>query len=196
MSSRDQILQSIKVNKPALTDLPALPQIPKDPEAFVKTRKFIQIFEGIGGKIYEVKNYDLLLEHLNKLIESGKKVISLVPLIGEGNSSINPADTAAQLETLDTAFVEASWGVAENGAVWFNESQLVNRLLPFICQHLVILLHTGNLLSDMHEAYQKIQIDKEGYGLFIAGPSKTADIEQSLVIGAHGARSATIYLMS
>jgi L-lactate dehydrogenase complex protein LldG len=47
----------------------------------------------------------------------------------------------------------------------------------------------------MHHAYQKIDIAKGGFGIFIAGPSKTADIEQSLVIGAHGARTATIYVL-
>ena len=47
----------------------------------------------------------------------------------------------------------------------------------------------------MHQAYDSIDVAKEGFGAFIAGPSKTADIEQSLVIGAHGARSATIYVI-
>jgi L-lactate dehydrogenase complex protein LldG len=80
--------------------------------------------------------------------------------------------------------------------VWVKESQMVNRLLPFICQHLVIVLEKKKLVATMHHAYQEINVFEEGFGVFIAGPSKTADIEQSLVIGAHGARSMTVYLLN
>jgi L-lactate dehydrogenase complex protein LldG len=44
----------------------------------------------------------------------------------------------------------------------------------------------------MHAAYEELGKVKSSFGLFLSGPSKTADIEQSLVIGAHGARSLTV----
>ena len=72
---------------------------------------------------------------------------------------------------------------------------MINRLVPFICQHLVLVIEKENLVDTLHQAYQKLDVSKEGFGAFIAGPSKTADIEQSLVIGAHGARSAVIYVI-
>ena len=56
-------------------------------------------------------------------------------------------------------------------------------------------LDKKDIVATMHHAYKKIDIEREGFGIFIAGPSKTADIEQSLVIGAHGARTATIYVV-
>lgn len=68
------------------------------------------------------------------------------------------------------------------------------RILPFVCQHLAIVLDSKDLVGNMHEAYGKIKPGSIGFGVFIAGPSKTADIEQSLVIGAHGPRSLTIFL--
>ena len=50
-------------------------------------------------------------------------------------------------------------------------------------------------VSDMHAAYARLAERPIGYGMFIAGPSKTADIEQALVIGAHGPRSCTVLLV-
>ena len=47
----------------------------------------------------------------------------------------------------------------------------------------------------MHEAYRRIAFNDYGYGTFISGPSKTADIAQVLVMGAQAARSATVLLL-
>ena len=47
----------------------------------------------------------------------------------------------------------------------------------------------------MHHAYDRIAQAEYPFGLFLAGPSKTADIEQSLVLGAHGSRSMTVFLL-
>lgn len=71
---------------------------------------------------------------------------------------------------------------------------MVKRVLPFIAQNLVIVLGISDIVPTMHEAYARIDVRDSGYGVFIAGPSKTADIEQSLVIGAHGPRSMTVVL--
>ncbi|MEJ7589840.1 MAG: LUD domain-containing protein, partial [Ferruginibacter sp.] len=117
------------------------------------------------------------------------------PQLGDVSTEINSSMHAGSLELVYKTYIQATIGVAENGAVWIYESQMKNRLLPFICQHLVIYLDVKNIVPTMHEAYELIDVAKEGYGVFLAGPSKTADIEQSLVIGAHGARSLLVYLI-
>lgn len=78
----------------------------------------------------------------------------------------------------------------------------------FISEHLVILLKKSEIVHNMHEAYARLSVpsgsaagpdtegfDHYGYGTFISGPSKTADIAQVLVMGAQAARSATILLL-
>ena len=97
----------------------------------------------------------------------------------------------AEVEVLE---IDGEFGVAENGAIWLLEDALPHRVAPFICQHLVI--NVSVIVPTMHAAYERLGEVKSGFGLFLAGPSKTADIEQSLVIGAHGARSLTVVLRS
>ena len=92
------------------------------------------------------------------------------------------------------AFFGGRFGVAENGAIWLEDDDLPHRILPFIAEHLILKLKTGNIVPDMHEAYNKLTDRDFGFGVFISGPSKTADIEQSLVYGAHGAKELTVLL--
>jgi L-lactate dehydrogenase complex protein LldG len=89
----------------------------------------------------------------------------------------------------------AHFGVAENGAVWLTDELMPDRVIPFICQHLVIVLKRSDILPTLVEAYQRIDDAKYAFGIFIAGPSKTADIEQSLVLGAHGPKTMTVLLI-
>lgn len=103
------------------------------------------------------------------------------------------ADTHA-MARLDVLVCPGEFGVAENGAVWLGESAMGLRAAPFLTQHLMLVLDRTAIVPDMHAAYDRLDVALEGYGVFVAGPSKTADIEQVLVIGAHGPRSLTVLL--
>ncbi len=190
MSSREKILSAITANKPALTTLPIinLEQVTNYDDLVAK---FITTLEGIGGKVVDLKGMEELLSQINNERNNGQVIISNL----NDDAMVNSNQSAIELESLDKAYLRADIGVAENGAVWLRESRIVNRLVPFICQHLVIVLEKEKLVATMHHGYQQVNVFEEGFGVFIAGPSKTADIEQSLVIGAHGARSMTVCLL-
>ena len=90
--------------------------------------------------------------------------------------------------------IDGKIGVAENGAVWI-EQDVKQRAIYFIAEKLVILLDKNKIVNNMHEAYKLIDTGEYGFGTFISGPSKTADIEQALVMGAHGARDVMVVLI-
>jgi L-lactate dehydrogenase complex protein LldG len=188
-TSRNKIVASIKAHQPELVALPVidLSQVITYADTF---KRFKNVLESIGGKVILVPNWEKVIEEK----KSENFTINTVAELGEITSGINKM-TATQLENLERIYVKGTLAVAENGAVWVYESQLLNRLTAFICQHLVLIINKKDIVDTLHQAYEKIEVNKEGFGLFIAGPSKTADIEQSLVIGAHGARSTTVYVI-
>ncbi len=102
----------------------------------------------------------------------------------------DPSDLAGT----DVAIVRGAFGVVENGAIWIPRA-FRHKAMLFIPEALVILLDRKQIVCNMHEAYARKDFDTYDFGSFIAGPSKTADIEQALVIGAHGARDVTVILL-
>jgi L-lactate dehydrogenase complex protein LldG len=191
MGTRETILQAVAANKPDLRDLPDMDfsmtiQYPD------LTQQFIQMIHAAGGQTYFKNAYQELQNDLASVKADGKFIINLLE---KPHSQDWAVLNASELETLDTCYLRAELAVAENGAMWISEKQMANRLIPFICQHLVIVLSPAIIVNNMHEAYQQIDVTAEGFGVFIAGPSKTADIEQNLVIGAHGARSLRVYVI-
>ena len=99
------------------------------------------------------------------------------------------------LDTLDVLVCETSLGVAENGAVWIASGDPVLRAALFLAASVVIVVAEENLVDDLHQAYERLDVHAHPYGAFIAGPSKTADIEQALVIGAHGPKELTLVVV-
>lgn len=186
MSSREKILASIKANKPAFVDMPVIPAF----EADGSLERFKTVLLGIGGHAVEVDSKANCQEVINTHYSDLKNVASRLV---SATVEIDARTSKDALEKVDLAVIEGEIGVAENGAIWVPEINMINRALPFITQHLVLVLAKQNVVANMHEAYKKLTTIGK-YGAFIAGPSKTADIEQALVIGAHGARSMMVIL--
>lgn len=187
MSSRESILTKIQALKHKPLPLPAVTDY--DFKGDLKTQ-FIRSIEGNKGEV-------IIENKLNEFIEINQytKVIALAKGFGRFNTEAMPTDPH-RLANIEVAILDGQFGVAENGAIWLTDENLGLRALPFITEHLVIVLKEDQLVGNMHQAYQKIGNQQSGFGLFIAGPSKTADIEQSLVIGAHGAKSLMVLVRS
>ena len=151
------------------------------------------VLEAIGGTLVMADDLQVVSNYvINNFKEGNKYITSIAEL--SGIEKINSQEDAHKLEDVEVAVINGAFGVAENSAIWLTASSVKIRVLPFICQHLVVILHSQNIVNNMHEAYERIAGEDYDYGVFIAGPSKTADIEQSLVLGAHGPKSMTVFL--
>lgn len=74
------------------------------------------------------------------------------------------------------------------------DEQLPSKVLPFIAQQLAVIIKKEDIVPTMHAAYDVIADNKHGYAAFIGGLSKTSDIVQSLVLGAHGPKGMTVFI--
>ncbi|AEV33013.1 hypothetical protein Oweho_2037 [Owenweeksia hongkongensis DSM 17368] len=187
MSSRNQILQAIRGLNQEKTLLPEVPSYQHDTNHINLT--FQKSALANGSRMVSEKDAKEWLRNL----DSDLPIFSAEKEFDSGNTVLS--DDPHNLEKLEVVILKAQFAVAENGAMWFDDENLPERILPFITQHLLVLLDQNEIVGDMHEAYERIGLNSTSFGLFVAGPSKTADIEQSLVIGAHGAMSVQIILL-
>ncbi|ADG91794.1 protein of unknown function DUF162 [Arcobacter nitrofigilis DSM 7299] len=191
MSSRDEILNAIKSNNVVKDEI--LPEYDHFGITFEnKLEKYGQVLKTVGGESL-VTTKDKLDETIKDLYKEGLgQVYSNVEFCSLSNFDANAQDDAHNLKDIDLAIVKGNFAVAENGAVWLKDENNRHRSLYFIAQNIIIVVNKNDIVNNMHEAYTKIEFENSGYGVFVSGPSKTADIEQSLVIGAHGPKSGYV----
>jgi len=192
--SRESILNAIKKNKPELEILPEI-----DLEVFHEDIDLIETFISnvnfVGGSTVQLDNLENLDEEIIKRYPNAKHIVSCSNKSQLATISISKETEPHSLESIDLAIIAAQFGIAENGAVWISENDFIVRVLPFITNDLVLILSKKDICLHMHEAYNIISKRDKTFGLFLSGPSKTADIEQCLVIGAQGAVSLTVFLI-
>jgi L-lactate dehydrogenase complex protein LldG len=200
VSSRAAILAEIRRQLPVDAPLPALdgPWIQySDPLA-----QFIEVLAGVGGKAIVVEGEHALRAEVDRIAASinARRIFSAVAEVA-GNVAWESIDDPHDLADVDLAIAAGELAVAENAAVWVTDQSLPQRSAYFLAQHLVLVVPRMRLVHNMYEAYAWLAEQTGGrafpgpmFGAFLSGPSKTADIEQSLVIGAHGARSLHVLL--
>ncbi|MDA0196220.1 MAG: LUD domain-containing protein [Bacteroidetes bacterium] len=181
---RQEILEKLSVNKPkAEAKLPVIPSFEDKTVDLVDS--FHKALLNNNATIVRAKYEDSLSQIIDSQYPLLKRSISTVPEF-EGSAAINLDMKPNGYDDIELVVAIGEVAVAENGAIWVSDHLMPVRILPFITQYLVLVVDALNIVPKMHQAYKKIDPEKIGFGVFISGPSKTGDIEQALVIGAHG----------
>jgi L-lactate dehydrogenase complex protein LldG len=194
MGSRATMLEKIKQNQALITnELPSLSFLGLD--TFDLLVQYKNVLKSIGGDFVEVANYNEVITFIKNNYSNEKRKITTIPELAEIAATDWFNDDPHTLANVELTLVKAHFGVAENSALWVTDDLLGHRVATFIPQYLAIIVNKKDIVATMHQAYDRIGNQEYGFGTFIAGPSKTADIEQSLVLGAHGARGLTVFIM-
>jgi L-lactate dehydrogenase complex protein LldG len=192
-NSREEILYNIRLFMPdQKVEQPKIPDFPR-PARSLKPQFELQL-QTAGGAAHDILD----------AAEAGVKLASLHPTVSvicsavseiAGTRRVERVRDPHDLADVDVGVVRAQFGVAETGAIWLTQEDLVVDALAFLSQHLIVLLDPEQIVSDMHEAYRRVQLNKTAFGCFMMGPSATADVEATLVHGAQGARSLNIFFL-
>ena len=195
MASKEDILKKYRSNIRVQYDMPDLSDIQAVtyPNPLLQ---FMNMTKSVGGNAIEVEAGRDVNELIRELFPDAQEIASNLPEITIATRNPDDVGRARDLNGTDVGIIRGSFGVAENACVWIPQT-MKEKAVCFISENLIILLPKSQIVNNMHEAYKRIEFDKEydGYGTFISGPSKTADIAQVLVMGAQAARSATILLL-
>lgn len=192
MSSKNEILNRLKQYAGERYDMPDIDAI--DGVVYPDTiAKFVEVSKAVGGNAIVLKPGESLDETIQKLYPEAKSIASNLPEIAIRTFNPDETDDPHSLNGTDLAIVQGEIGVAENGCVWIPQN-VQHRALYFVSEYLIIVIDKEKIVNNMHEAYRQIQFSDKGFGVFISGPSKTADIEQALVVGAHGAKGVTVVI--
>jgi len=200
-SARTQILREIRAHQPVDSPLPDLTH------AWTRYadrhQQFLEVLRSVGGAGEIIAGMAPLREEIKRLAQQleAKQVCSVLPEVAVGNVDMTAIDDPHQLADVDLAVLPGELAVAENAAVWVTGALVPQRVAYFLSQHVVLIVPHERIVSNMHEAYDWLHQQAGGqnpfaeprWGTFMSGPSKTADIEQALVIGAHGARSLHVF---
>ncbi|MEZ6042675.1 MAG: LUD domain-containing protein [Planctomycetaceae bacterium] len=196
-TAREAIFKRLRTALPQSSPLPELPAEGPWQTFDDRYSRFSEVLEFVGGTAVRVATVAEANTHLQAHPKWNESTVrcSVVEGLGDSTFDLNAVEDPHLLENVGFAVLKGHFGVAENGAVWVTDNTVKHRVLYFIPQYIAIAIPSVSLVNNMHEAYTKISAKDHAFAGFISGPSKTADIEQSLVIGAHGARALTVYLI-
>jgi L-lactate dehydrogenase complex protein LldG len=192
-SARDAILAAVRESRPPAvarveSTAPAAPVAAGEPS---RTDAFTAAAIAAGAEVTVCSG-----EAVARVIEAALgDVRSVLSFSDFAPSRDCPPDDLRALAALEVLVVDTTLGVAENGAVWIASSNERLRAALFLASRVVVLVREEDLVDDLHVAYARMDVRAHPFGAFVAGPSKTADIEQSLVIGAHGPKALTLVVV-
>jgi L-lactate dehydrogenase complex protein LldG len=191
--ARESILSALAAARPPETPAPRRvipPAMPEDPIATLRAR-----VEQAGGRLQSIDR-----ENSTESIEwpvdpsSAGHVYSAIPGLASRGAGLE-ARVPHDLAPLELCAIQAEFAVVENGAAWHVPASPIERGAVLLAEHLVVVVDAEALVATLHQAYERIDLAGTHFGWLLCGPSKTADIEQAMVFGAHGPRTMSLVLL-
>jgi L-lactate dehydrogenase complex protein LldG len=194
MTARETILAAVRRNLPQpAVPLPEVRRFPRNGRPILA--EFQRQLEEMGGRSFKVDGLSAARAKVAELFPAARVVCSATPEV-PGTGRVQDVKDPHDLNNVDVGIVRSPLGVAESGAVWLTQKQLFVNALGVLSQHLIVLLDPAAVVETMADAYRQIDLAASPYGVFMAGPSATGDIEGVIIHGAQGARSLTVLLLA
>lgn len=191
--NREELFSKLRRNTPK--EVYPMPEIKVSGISYDDTmEQFKRMSQSVGSVVVEKREGESLDDIIRSQYPEAKTFASNLPEITIAQKNPDTVSEASELNGTDVGIVRGTVGVAENGCIWIPQT-MKERAVCFISEYLAIVLPSDAVVNNMHEAYRRIEMTGYGYGCFMSGPSKTADIEQALVMGAQAARGVLVVLV-
>ena len=99
------------------------------------------------------------------------------------------------MRNLDTALIRAFVAVAETGGFVVSSGGPRRRLASLAVPIHIGIIRTEQLVPDLLDWAVKLPKDPPANQVLVSGPSKTADIELTLVVGVHGPKEEHVLIL-
>ncbi len=195
MNIKQRIIAKIQASKVEEVPLPSMDFL-NDFDKEINYESLKKMVELVGGNLHEINEISEAKNFIDSNYKDAKQIFCNVEGIEIGTSDISNFDESEKLDKLDLAILKGHFIVEENAAIWITENEIALRSILTAAEKLIIFVDKKAVVKNMHEAYKKVDLKKTNYGVFVSGPSKTADIEQTLVFGAHGAKDLEVIIFS
>lgn len=193
MTGRDEILKRIAAAGMTPTPHPGSYTAP-GPATDSLTR-FEETLRGVGATSHRFTGTEDLRIWLSGIAATMSGPAFADNGVWPGAKVIPDDENPYAMEPAALAVLRGEWGVAENGAVWVDGTTPARRAVLLLTRVLVLIVPSHRIVHDMHEGYARIIPAAHPFGAWVSGPSKTADIEQQLVYGAHGPMELHVAIM-
>lgn len=206
-TSREKILKKIRNALISSTDTP-YPNLDYDPDVFNRTGDSLEIqfataLNAAAGKFIYCENDGEFVHKLQYLIKdkSWENIYCGEPRVAELlKQGEIPFETGHEkLRTTRAGVTQCEFLIARLGSILVSSAQLSGRRSFAYPDTHIVLGYTSQLVDDIKDALKEMKV-KYKTGLpsmmtLITGPSRTADIEKTLVMGAHGPKELFVFLV-
>jgi L-lactate dehydrogenase complex protein LldG len=156
---------------------------------------FAQVFTSLQGKFAFCMDEQDMQEQLQQLIAAKQ----WTKIFCNDSKWKNAFSNTISLETCDASITGCEYLVARTGTIVMSAAEQSGRTVSVYAPVHICIAYTNQLLYDVKDALQNI---KEKYPgnipsliTFASGPSRTADIEKTLVTGVHGPKEVYLFLV-
>jgi L-lactate dehydrogenase complex protein LldG len=164
--------------------------------------EFAEQFSSLQGKFIFCLDHQEVAEHLKRIAEANKWNKIYCRESALGNVLINAGFktfTNTGLAECDAAITGCEFLVARTGSIVMSSGQESGRTTSVYAPVHICIANSSQLVYDIRNGLEKM---KEKYGAnlpsmitFASGPSRTADIEKTLVVGVHGPKEVFVFLV-